>query len=256
MEKIISVRIFLEVTRARIYINQPASMRKPLKTTGVEIPTNPTTANDTMYQYACIGLVALMHMLHDHPHHIRHRDQQRKTTASDAERYQHSRTSHTRPSRFSRSPPPPHSRYAESDRGYFTEERRPRRPETPPRPYHQTSTRTTSRSHRPSTPPLPRRSTHPPDSYRRASPPPLYRHVQPSHSRRPIIVDWPPEPQSHRPSPAPLRPRPSTPPSCSQYDYPSPLRPRVPRPSTNSNEPSRAQAHQAWTRIKGVTPSK
>lgn len=37
-------------------------------------PTNPTPTKATIYQYTAIALVALIHLLDDHPRHIRHRE--------------------------------------------------------------------------------------------------------------------------------------------------------------------------------------
>jgi hypothetical protein len=135
---------------SQIYSKHKASMKNSPKATGPKTSTNPTTAKGTMYRYVCISLVALIHMLHDYLHHIRNRETQRRGSASDMERDQYSRPSYAKPSRSSRSPPPA-KRYGESDGGYRTEERRPRRSPTPPSPSHRTGTKTTSRSRRPST---------------------------------------------------------------------------------------------------------
>jgi hypothetical protein len=103
---------------------RPSSKPKP--------PTNPTTTKATIHQYTAIALVVLIHLLNDHPRHIRHREELRKNTRLNKER---SETVDTRTRSWqyrSYSPPSPvphkHRNKTTSPNG----ERRTRRRTSPP----------------------------------------------------------------------------------------------------------------------------
>ena len=103
----------------------PASGSKPL--------TNPTPAKATFYQYTCIALVVLIHLLDDQPRHIRYRETHGKGSSASAKHHdQNVPTSKTTRPRASDSPSLP-PRGATPCRT----ETHPRRPPTPPQPRQQ-----------------------------------------------------------------------------------------------------------------------
>ncbi|KAH4217626.1 hypothetical protein HBI06_211930 [Parastagonospora nodorum] len=268
-----------------------ASASKPL--------TNPTSTKATLWVYTEIGLCVLMHLLNDHPKHIRYRENHKARASGLTEKSRKPESRHSHPSshppRIQRDYQPREHERDERPRceasplrtqrdyhfrEYKREEYQPRHEAhpSPPRraaqPYQ----------YRPHTPPLPRRPSYssPPA---RPGPPPLTHHARPptpSLPHRPSYSEPPPR-LFTRPSSTP-RSRPPTPPlpRCQPYfrppTPPPPHHPSYPRPLTHpfpyyhsplprhpgaappsppsrqaQNHPSR---HQAWTRIRSVTPSK
>jgi hypothetical protein len=119
--------------------------------------TNPTSTKATIYEYTTIGLVVLIHLLDDHPRHIRYREALRKNADVSGERQEVVDRGGERTRGFT--PPGPHidrgggsgrerrgrtplpNIHTQTTSSYRTEERRPRTPPPPPPPRRTTSSR-------------------------------------------------------------------------------------------------------------------
>jgi hypothetical protein len=210
--------------------------------------TNPTSTKATIYEYTTIGLVVLIHLLDDHPRHIRYREALRKNADVSGERQEvvdrggERRTRVFTPSgphidrgggsgreRRGRTPPNIHTQTTSS---YHTEERRPRTPPPPPPPRRTTSSRLIPRPslyYLASRPPLPKLTRSANISTSRASQYPPPRSSAPNKER--------PRERRLRTPPSPPPPRRTNPPRRSSFPPPPSYFIRHVRPST----PSRPQ---------------
>jgi hypothetical protein len=126
----------------------PQSHHKPV--------TNPTSTKATIYEYTTIGLVVLIHLLDDHPRHIRYREALRKNADVSGERREVVDRGGERGTRvFTPSGPhidrgggsgrerrgrtPPPNIHTQTTSSYRTEERRLRTPPPPPPPPRRTT---------------------------------------------------------------------------------------------------------------------
>jgi hypothetical protein len=185
--------------------------------------TNPTTTRATVYQYTAIALAVLIHILDDHPRHVRYREMQRSNVGLDRERREGIDRSGMGRGRRART-----GLAGNNDRSQATctTSSSSRRGRTSPSPtprndraqaaYTSSSNRTRGRTSSPA-----------PNKY-------LFKAQHASSSSRtrgrPIFSSPPPPPFQTR--------RPTTPDSRAAYLPPTPR-----------------QKAQAWTRMRSVTPS-
>jgi len=224
-------------------------------------PTEPNFTKATVYACAEIGMCVLIHLLDDHPKHIRYREKQKARASGLPEKSAEPESRHPHASSL-----PPRTQRDYQPREQRREER-PRYEAPSPRNQRDYQPRTPTREEyqpRYEVPlPLPRRTAQPylhrpsyteqpARLFTRPSPTSRSRPPTPPLSRRPSYSELPPR-LFTRPSPT-YHARPPTPP-LPRHRSTLPRPPGAPSPSrqTQYREPSR---HQAWTRIRSVTPSK